>query len=51
MKQICEGLKSKSDMMNETLDEYREMFIRTKQSFDVLIDVSFLFLSMEIQVI
>lgn len=39
MKQICDGLKSKNDMINETLDEYREMFIKTKQSFNVLTDV------------
>lgn len=42
MKQVCNGLKSKREMLEETLDEYREMFVRTRQGFAVLADVRFL---------
>ncbi|CAH7669232.1 expressed protein [Phakopsora pachyrhizi] len=33
---ICEGSKSKNDVLIQTIDEYREVFVRTRQSFAVL---------------
>lgn len=40
MNQICLGLKSKAEMMEETLNEYREMYIKIKSEFGTLITVS-----------
>lgn len=43
MKQVCDGQKLKQDMIGETLDEYREIYAKTKQSFDLLVNVRFAF--------
>ncbi|KAL8293634.1 hypothetical protein RQP46_000335 [Phenoliferia psychrophenolica] len=34
MNQVCEGIKTKREVIDETLDEYREVYVRTKQEFD-----------------
>lgn len=36
MKAICAGTKTKHDVVNETLEQYREVFVRTSQQIDVL---------------
>lgn len=36
MKAICDGTKSKNDFIHETLDKYREMYVRTVSRLDVL---------------
>ncbi|KAL6713422.1 DNA topoisomerase [Lecanora helva] len=36
MKEICTGRKSRNDMVHETLKQYREVFIRTRQQVEVL---------------
>ena len=39
MNQICEGLKTKQEVIDETLDEYREMYTKTQQEFATLSNV------------
>ncbi|KAF8543925.1 DNA topoisomerase III [Trichophaea hybrida] len=41
LKEICEGRLTKRDMLQQCLDQYREMFVRSTQSVDVLKNVSF----------
>ena len=36
MKEICAGRKSRNDMVHETLEQYREAFVRTQQQVEVL---------------
>jgi hypothetical protein len=36
---ICEGTRTKQEVVNETLEEYREMYVKIKQDFDVLVEV------------
>ncbi|SLM39842.1 dna topoisomerase iii [Lasallia pustulata] len=36
MKEICAGRKSRNDFVHETLEQYREAFIKTQQQMDVL---------------
>jgi DNA topoisomerase III len=38
MKAICEGRKTRSDVVQESLDQYREVFIKTKREIQVLKD-------------
>ena len=40
MKEICAGTKTKHDFVHETLEQYREVFVRTQQQVDVLKAVS-----------
>ena len=40
MKQICAGTKSRHDFVHETLEQYREVFVRTQQQVEVLKAVS-----------
>ena len=40
MKEICAGTKRRGDFVNETLEQYREVFVRTQQQVDVLKAVS-----------
>ena len=36
MKEICAGRKSRNDFVHETLDQYRDAFVRTQQQVEVL---------------
>lgn len=36
MKEICAGTKSRNDFVQETLDQYRDAFIRTQQQVELL---------------
>ena len=36
MKAICEGRKARTDVVNTSLEQYREVFIRSQQGLDVL---------------
>jgi DNA topoisomerase-3 len=36
MKDICEGRKTRNDVVQESIDQYREVFTRTSQQIDVL---------------
>lgn len=40
MKDICAGRKTRNDMVHETLEQYREAFVRTQQQVEVLKRVS-----------
>lgn len=36
MSQICDGAKTRHEVVDESLEEYREMYIKTKQAFSTL---------------
>lgn len=36
MKAICEGRMTRNDVVQTSLDKYRELFVRTAQQMDVL---------------
>lgn len=36
MRAICNGLKSKTEVVNESLEQYREVFIKTQREIDAL---------------
>ncbi|SCZ88447.1 BZ3500_MvSof-1268-A1-R1_Chr2-1g04416 [Microbotryum saponariae] len=38
MDEICQGSKTKTQVIDETLDEYRQMFIKAKREFQTFID-------------
>jgi len=40
MVQICEGTKTKQDVIAQTLEEYREVYVRTRQQMLPFIAVS-----------
>ena len=40
MKEICAGTKSRQDVVHESLQQYREVFVRTSQQMHILKDVS-----------
>ena len=43
MKEICAGTKTRHDFVHETLEQYREVFVRTQQQVEVLKAVSDVF--------
>ena len=40
MVDICQGHKSKNEVLEESIERYKEMFMRTKIEFQKLMDVS-----------
>ena len=40
MKAICEGRKTRREVIEETVEQYRAVYIRTQQRLDVLRAVS-----------
>lgn len=42
MTQICDGIKTKQEVIDETLEEYREVFMKTRQEFATFVAVRFL---------
>ena len=40
MKAICEGRSTKSQVVQQSLEQYREVYVRTRQQMEVLKDVS-----------
>jgi DNA topoisomerase-3 len=36
---VCQGTKSKNDMIVEAVDQYKDMFIRARDNFDKVITV------------
>ena len=44
MVEICRGVKGKNEVMNESVERYKEMFMKTKIEFNKLIDVGSSFL-------
>ncbi len=43
MKAICEGRKTKAEVVHETIEQYRDVYVRTQQRLDTLRAVSPLF--------
>ena len=41
MKEICAGTKTRNDFVQETLEQYREIFVRTQQQVEVLKAVNY----------
>lgn len=39
MTQICDGIKTKQEVIDETLEEYREVFMKTRQEFATFVAV------------
>lgn len=39
MNQVCEGIKTKQEVIDETLEEYREVYVKTKLEFDTFVAV------------
>ncbi|TFK53736.1 prokaryotic type I DNA topoisomerase [Heliocybe sulcata] len=37
MVQVCEGTKTKNDMLVESIDQYKDMFIKAKREFDKVV--------------
>ena len=42
MKEVCAGTRNRSDFVQETLEQYREVFMKTQQQVETLKAVSFL---------
>jgi DNA topoisomerase-3 len=42
MVQICQGAKSKANMLEETIVQYKEMFIITRREFEKVVSVCLL---------
>jgi DNA topoisomerase-3 len=47
MKEICVGAKTKNDVVHESVEQYREVFIKASQQIDVLKSVSHPFYGLE----
>lgn len=41
MVQVCQGAKTKSDMLEETIFQYKEMFIIARREFEKVVSVRF----------
>lgn len=40
MVQVCEGTKTKHDMLSESIEQYKDMYIRAKGEFNKVVSVS-----------
>lgn len=36
---ICDGMKTKQEVLDQTLDEYREVFLQARRQFNTLAQV------------
>jgi hypothetical protein len=43
MVRVCEGTKSKAEMLTESIEQYREMYVLAKREFDKVVSVGGLF--------
>lgn len=39
MVRVCEGTKSKAEMLTESIEQYREMYVLAKREFDKVVSV------------
>lgn len=39
MVQVCEGTKTKHDMLAQSIDQYKDMYVRARGEFDKVISV------------
>ena len=42
MVQVCEGLKTKNDMLEQAINQYKEIYIKARSDFGKVINVSLL---------
>ena len=40
MVDICQGIRTKSEVIDESVERYKEMFMKTKIQFQKLVDVN-----------
>lgn len=40
MQRICDGLQTKRDVLNFTIEQYKEVYIKAKREFDTVVNVS-----------
>ena len=43
MREICEGRRTKNDVVHESIEKYREVFMKASREVNVLIQVRFFF--------
>lgn len=48
MLQVCEGTKTKAEMLEETIDQYKAIFQQAKAEFETVVAVGFQDLLMKI---
>lgn len=48
MVQVCGSLRTKHDMLEQSLEQYREVFIRARNNFAKVIQVSILVLDVRL---
>ena len=41
MVEICQRTKSKAEMIEQSLEQYKELFIKTRRDFEKIVTVSF----------
>lgn len=41
MVQVCEGLKTKNDMLEQAINQYKDIFMRAKNGFEKVVTVRF----------
>jgi DNA topoisomerase III len=39
MVQVCEGTKTKNDMIEEAIQQYKEIFVKAKRDFNKVVSV------------
>lgn len=39
MVQVCEGTKTKNDMLEEAIQQYKEIFVKAKRDFNKVVSV------------
>jgi len=40
MQLICDGVKGKGEVLDTTIEEYKEVYIKAKREFDTVVNVS-----------
>lgn len=40
MVQVCEGIKTKDEMLAQSIEQYKDMFVMAKREFDKVIQVN-----------
>lgn len=40
MQRICDGLQTKRDVLDFTIDQYKEVYIKARRQFDTVVTVS-----------
>ena len=40
MQRICDGLQSKRDVLDFTIEQYKEVYVKARREFDTVVNVS-----------